>query len=180
MLVDQQSFVPSGFLDQLLLPSSAVQRGDLIVFHYPVNGDETLVKRVIGIPGDHLHLHHGRVYINGQMLLEPYAIYTAGRMNDYRDEFPSQRGFPDDNVQTPWWLELRKVPVGEDLVVPPKEYFVLGDNRNNSEDSRYWGFVPKEAIMGQPLLVYFTARAGEANGARGHLRAEWHSLHVPR
>ena len=180
LLVDKQVFTPSGFLDRLLLPPSKVGRGDLIVFHYPVDGDVTLVKRVVAAPGDHLHLHHGKVYINDVEMVEPYAIYTKARANNYRDEFPSQREFPDDDVQTGWWLALRRTPPGGDLVVPPGDYFVLGDNRNDSEDSRYWGFVPQDAVIGRPLLVYFTKRAVDADGALNHLRAEWHSLHVPQ
>ena len=180
LLVDKQVFAPAGFLDRLLLPAGRIARGDLIVFHYPVDGDVTLVKRVVAVPGDRLHLHHGKVYIDDVAVAEPYAIYTPARANNYRDEFPSQRDFPDDDVQTGWWLALRRTPPGGDLVVPPGEYFVLGDNRNDSEDSRYWGFVPQQAVIGRPLLVYFTERAQQARGLRDRLRAEWHSLHVPQ
>jgi signal peptidase I len=183
LLVNKQAFVPSDALDHLLLPSFTVQRGDIIVFHYPVDGSVTLVKRVIGVPGDHLRLHAGKVFVNGEALSEPYAYYAPSRANNYRDEFPSLREFPDDNVQTSWWLALRNLPRGGDLVVPPKKYFVLGDNRNDSEDSRYWGFVPQDEIIGRPLLVYFSAtREAEARetGAMNHLRAEKHSIHVPR
>jgi signal peptidase I len=179
VLVDKQAFVPAGVLDRWLLPSETIQRHDMVVFHYPVNGDETLVKRVIGMPGDHIHLHQGRVYVDGGLLFEPYAIYKPAAKNSYRDEFPSLSDYPDDNVQTKWWLDLRRIPAGEDLVVPAGHYFVLGDNRNDSEDSRYWGFVPQDAVIGRPLLVYFSARAREAAGVWGHLRAEWRAVHVP-
>ncbi len=179
VLVDKQAFVPSGVLDRWLLPAPAIQRHDMVVFHYPVNGDETLVKRVIGMPGDHIHLHHGRVYVDGGLLFEPYAIYKPAATNNYRDEFPSLSDYPDDNVQTKWWLDLRRIPAGGDLVVPAGHYFVLGDNRNDSEDSRYWGFVPQEAVMGRPLLVYFSARARDAVGVWGHLLAAWRAVHVP-
>jgi signal peptidase I len=183
LLVNKQALVPSSTLDHLLLPDASVQRGDLIVFHYPVDGAVTLVKRVIGIPGDHVRLHDGKVYRNGAPVDEPYAYYAPSRSNNYRDEFPSLREFPDDNVQTSWWLTLRDLPRGGDLVVPPRHFFVLGDNRNDSEDSRYWGFVSQETIMGRPLLVYFSAaREAEAKstGAINHLRAEKHTIHVPR
>lgn len=180
LLVDKQVFAPSGWLDRLMLPPGKIRRGDMIVFHYPVDPDVTLVKRVVGVPGDRLHLHLGRVYIDDVEMYEPYAIYTKSRANNYRDEFPSQRVLPDDNVDTRWWLALRKTPPGGDLVVPQGEYFVLGDNRNDSEDSRYWGFVPQDAVIGRPLLVYFTEQAEDATGAMNHLRAEWHSFHVPR
>jgi signal peptidase I len=179
LLVDKQTFAPAGFLDRLLLPKSQLQRGDLVVFHYPVDGNVTLVKRVIGLPGDHLRLHQGRVLINGMPLVEPYALYTPSKANNYRDEFPSQRETPEERVQTKWWLQLRTAVTGGEITVPPRCYFVLGDNRNDSEDSRYWGFVPEEDLIGRPLLVYFTARAEEATGAMGHLRAAWYSFHVP-
>jgi signal peptidase I len=178
VLVDKQAFVPYGFLDRWLLPSPAIQRHDMVVFHYPVNPDETLVKRVIGMPGDHIHLQHGRVYVDGALLFEPYAIYKAAPKSSYRDEFPSLSDYPDDNVETKWWLALRRIPKGEDLVVPAGQYFVLGDNRNDSEDSRYWGFVSQDRMMGRPLLVYFSAGARDAAGVIGHLRAEWHAVHV--
>jgi signal peptidase I len=180
LLVDKQTFAPAGFLDKLLLPKAKLQRGDLVVFHYPVDGNVTLVKRVIGLPGDRIRLHLGRVLINDAPLAEPYAMYTPSKANNYRDEFPSQREFPEENVQTAWWLRLRTIVSDGEITVPPGNYFVLGDNRNDSEDSRYWGFVPQDEIIGRPLLVYFTARAEEATGTLGRLRAAWYSFHVPR
>jgi signal peptidase I len=180
LLVNKQTFVPANLLDRMVLPSTPVKRGDLVVFHYPVDYSVTLVKRVIGIPGDHLRMHGGKVFLSGELLKEPYAFYAPSRANNFRDEFPSLREFPDDNVQTRWWLALRDLPREGDLIVPPGHYFVLGDNRNDSEDSRYWGFVPQESIVGRPLLVYFSARAREATGAINHLRAEKHAVHVPQ
>jgi signal peptidase I len=180
LLVDKQTFAPAGRLDALLLPRTPMRRGDLVVFHYPVDGNVTLVKRVIGLPGDRVRLHRGKVFIDGVPLDEPYAMYTPSKANNYRDEFPSQREFPEEQVQTSWWLRLRRDVADGEITVPPGRYFVLGDNRNDSEDSRYWGFVRQDEIIGRPLLVYFTARAEQANGAMGHLRAAWYSLHVPR
>jgi signal peptidase I len=180
MLVDKQAFVPQGWLDRLLLPRTVLHRGDLAVFHYPVDADITLVKRVIGVPGDHLYMHAGKVYIDGSALVEPYTFYSPARVNHYRDEFPSQSEYPNDIVQTDWWLELRSRQVKGVLVVPPGEYFVMGDNRNDSDDSRYWGFVSQKAVVGRPVLVYFTKKAQEATGAVNRLTAEWRSLHVLR
>jgi signal peptidase I len=180
LLVDKQTFAPAGRLDALLLPRVPLRRGDLVVFHYPVDGNVTLVKRVIGLPGDRLRLHLGKVLIDGVPLDEPYAMYTPSRANNYRDEFPSQREFPEEQVQTGWWLRLRRIVADGEITVPPGCYFVLGDNRNDSEDSRYWGFVRQDEIIGRPLLVYFTARAEHATGAMDRLRAEWNALHVPR
>jgi signal peptidase I len=153
LLIDKQSFAPSGILDRLL-PPTTVKRGDLMVFHYPVDGAIRLVKRVVGLPGDRLRLRDGHVLLNGQPLAEPYAFYSGARPNGFRDDFPSLRE-ADPNVDPPWWIELRRTAAKGELTVPPERYFVLGDNRNDSEDSRYWGFVPRDAIVGRPLLVYF-------------------------
>jgi len=159
-LADKQSYAPSGGLDPLVLPPARVGRGDLVVFHYPVDARLHLVKRVIGLPGDRIRMRGGRVLVNGQMLSEPYAFYSAGRSNGFRDEFPSMLE-ADPNVDLRWWIEMRRSIRDEDVIVPPNEYFVLGDNRNDSEDSRYWGFVPRSAIVGRPLLVYFTLPLAE-------------------
>jgi signal peptidase I len=162
LLADKQSFAPSGALDRLLLPPTQVERGALVVFHYPVDTSLYLVKRVVGVPGDRVRLRDGRVQVNGHPLIEPYAFYSPSRPNEFRDDFPSLQEV-DPNVDLPWWFELRRLTRdSDDIIVPPDEYFVLGDNRNDSEDSRYWGFVPRNAIVGRPLLVYFTLPLAEA------------------
>jgi signal peptidase I len=155
LLLDKQSYAPAGKLD-LLLPPTTVRRGDLVVFHYPSDPAIHLVKRVIGLPGDRLHMRAGHVLLNGQPLPEPYAFYSNGRPNDFRDDFPSLRE-ADPNVDPRWWIEMRHNLRDGELTVPPGQYFVLGDNRNESDDSRYWGFVPRNAIVGRPLLVYFAS-----------------------
>jgi signal peptidase I len=160
LLVDKQSYGPSGGLDRLVLPPARVRRGDLVVFHYPVDARLHLVKRVVGLPGDRIRMRGGRVLVNGRMLREPYAFYSASRPNGFRDEFPSMLT-ADPDVDLRWWIELRRSIYNEDVIVPPNEYFVLGDNRNDSEDSRYWGFVPRSAMVGRPLLVYFTLPLAE-------------------
>lgn len=175
LLVDKQSYGPAGVLDRLLLPPTRVERGDLVVFRYPVDPGLHLVKRVVGLPGDRVRLRGGRVLVNGRPLSEPYAYYSPSRPNGFRDDFPSLLE-ADPNVDLRWWIELRRSVRDADVIVPPNEYFVLGDNRNNSEDSRYWGFVPRNAIVGRPLLVYFTLPlplAEETNGGSlvGRVRA---------
>lgn len=153
MLLDRQSYAPTGALDRLL-PPVRVERGDLIVFHWPVDASMYLVKRVVGLPGDRIRLRDGRVLLNGSPLPEPYAFYSPTRPNGFRDDFPSLRE-ADPSVEPRWWIEMRRRIDHGEITVPPGEYFVLGDNRNDSEDSRYWGFVPRDALAGRPLVVYF-------------------------
>jgi signal peptidase I len=105
------------------------------------------------------------VLVNGQVLEEPYAFYSPSRPNGFRDDFPSLLE-ADPNVDLRWWIRLRGSMKDGEVRVPPDQYFVLGDNRNDSEDSRYWGFVPRSAIVGRPLLVYFTLpRAEDIHGS---------------
>ena len=160
LLVDKQSFGPGGWLDRLLLPRENVHRGDLVVFHFPPDPKRDLVKRVVALPGDRIHLHDGRVVLNGTLLREPYAYYSPAFLESFRDDFPSLR-MTDPNVDPRWWAELRRIVRNGEITVPNGEYFVMGDNRNNSEDSRYWGFVPRKGIVGRPLVVYFTTSIPE-------------------
>ena len=154
LLVDKQGIATG---DAGLLPSTRIRRGEIIVFHYPIDPSIHLVKRVVGMPGDHLKLRNGRVYINDALLPESYAIYRPSMPDGYRDNFPRLQN-ADPNIDSRWWIRMRGLIDDGELIIPADNYFVLGDNRNNSEDSRYWGFVPREAIVGQPLLVYFSVR----------------------
>jgi signal peptidase I len=115
--------------------------------------DENYVKRAIGLPGDRLRIENKQVILNGRVLHEPYVIHKTNFIDPYRDNFPSA-----PNSQLPARaLEMlaRHVRDGE-VVVPPGHYFALGDNRDQSSDSRYWGFVPRENIVGTPLLIYWS------------------------
>jgi signal peptidase I len=145
------------------MPYRPVQHGDIIVFMKPnpETPDLILVKRAMGLPGDHLHLEHGVVYRNGVALNEPYA----GKVDDgdpahgdqpYRDDFPSVQPGPYDQLTASWTDELPTHIQNGDLVVPPGKIFAMGDNRTESLDSRYWGFVPQENILGRPLFVYWS------------------------
>ncbi len=154
LLVDKQGIATG---DAGLLPSTRIRRGEIIVFHFPVDPSIHLVKRVVGMPGDHLKLRNGRVYINDVLLPESYAVYRPSMPDGYRDNFPRLQN-ADPNIDSRWWIRMRGLIDDGELIIPADNYFVLGDNRNNSEDSRYWGFVPREAIVGQPLLVYFSVR----------------------
>ena len=147
-------------LEGHLLAPAGVRRGDLVVFHFPPNPSHDLVKRVVALPGERLQMRAGHVFINGQPLPESYAVYTPEPPEVYRDEFPNLHE-ADPNVEPHWWLTLRhSLDRNGELTVPDRAFFVLGDNRNHSEDSRYWGFVPQSAIIGRPLLIYFAVPNG--------------------
>ena len=141
-----------------------VQRGDIIVFYKPnpESPDLILVKRCIGIPGDRVHLRHGVVYVNGVAQNEPYAQQPTDDGDPehgyvpYRDDFPSITPPLDAQLTEVWRQELPAAIQGDDLVVPPGKVFAMGDNRTESLDGRFWGFVPQENIMGRPLFVYWS------------------------
>jgi signal peptidase I len=139
-----------------LLPYRKVRRGDIVVFHYPINPAQDFVKRVVALPGDRLRLINKRVYVNGLPVSEPYVQYIAALRNYYRDDFP-QTGSPDYAVDAKWWKQMPKLVEDHQLIIPDGQYFVLGDNRDDSQDSRYWGFVPRENIIGRPLVIYWSA-----------------------
>jgi signal peptidase I len=153
LLVNKQDLSSGG--SGGLLPTPAIRRGEVIVFHYPIDPSIHLVKRIVGIPGDHLRLREGRVYINGTLLKEPYAVYRKSGPDNFRDNFPRLQS-ADPAIDSHWWIRMRTLIDDGELIIPEGNYFVLGDNRNNSEDSRYWGFVPRAAIVGQPFLIYFS------------------------
>jgi len=159
LMVDKQV----GFEDcsRLFAPAGVIHRGDVVIFHYPVDASLHLVKRVIGLPGDHLRMRDGRVFINGIALSEPYAVYRPAAPDSYRDEFPMLAS-ADPGVDSRWWIQMHSLVSDGELTVPADSYFVLGDNRNDSEDSRYWGFVTRSAIVGRPLVVYFSLNDSDA------------------
>jgi len=147
-----------------------VNRGDIIVFlkPNPETPDLILVKRCIGIPGDHIHLLRGVVYVNGVAQNEPYAIQPGEGLepphgfDPYRDDFPAVAPSPEDaNLTELWRQDLPTHIQNGDLVVPPGKVFAMGDNRTESLDGRYWGFVPDENIMGRPLFVYWSFKTPE-------------------
>ena len=155
LLVDKLRYGGGGFLDHVL-PYRPVRRGDIVVFHYPVHPSEHFVKRVVGVPGDRVRLINRRVYVNGTPLTESYVRYSSFVHDVFRDEFPRlDNAVP--GLEGRWWLQMRKLVDDGELIIPEGHYFVLGDNRDESLDSRYWGFVPRENIIGRPLLIYWSA-----------------------
>jgi signal peptidase I len=153
LLFNRQVYAPAGRLSQWLLPYRQVARGDIIVFRHPQPA--MLVKRVVGLPGDRLRIADGQVYVNGVALDEPYAAFEPAPPNPFRDNFPAKI-YTDPEVDPEWWRQMQNLTQDGELVVPLGEYFVLGDNRNHSKDSRFWGFVPRQAIIARPLVIYFS------------------------
>jgi signal peptidase I len=160
MLVDRLAYSDPGIFGKALLPYREIDRGDLIVFPYPVDPSQTYVKRVIGIPGDRIRMESGQVIRNGKPLLESYTQEIGRFADPYRDNFPQDppMGLPSQAVEM-----LARHQVNGEIVVPPGMLFAMGDNRQNSSDSRYWGFVPRDTVKGRPLLVYWSYDAPTEN-----------------
>jgi signal peptidase I len=153
LLFNKQVYAPAGRLSKWLLPYRNVARGDIIVFRHVQ--PSFLVKRVVGIPGDRLRIEGGKVVVNGVALDEPYVAFEPAPPSAFRDHFPPQ-AYTDPQVDPEWWRRMQSLTKAGELVVPASEYFVLGDNRNHSMDSRFWGFVPRSAIIARPLVIYFS------------------------
>jgi len=156
LLVDKLSYAPAGSLSRHVLPYSNLKRGDIIVFRYPIHIAETFVKRLIGVPGDRIRLIDKQLILNGRPVNEPYVYHSTEYIDSYRDNFPSE---PNVNVVEPAIDMLQNHVRNGEVVVPERFYFAMGDNRDSSLDSRYWGFVPRENIIGKPLIIYWSYNA---------------------
>jgi signal peptidase I len=169
LLVDRISLAPPARW-MPLVHYREPQRGDVVVFIKPVadpdpvDGSPTypiLVKRLIGLPGDRIHLRDGVVILNGVAQSPPAdgkALPALPGEKDFLDEFPSLPPVPEPGnyITEQWAVDISHHIVNGDLVVPPGMYFMMGDNRHNSADSRFWGFVPRENIIGRPVLNYWS------------------------
>ncbi len=145
LLVNKFVLAPSETaLERMLLPMGTIRRGDIIVFKYPEEPERDYIKRVIGLPGETLELKAKKIYINGTPLDEPYVHFLE----------PPRIG-EDNHETTSVDVRERYGPV----TVPPNQYFVMGDNRDNSQDSRYWGFLPRDHIKGKALIIYWSYEA---------------------
>jgi signal peptidase I len=161
LLVDKLTYSPKGPISKFLLPYQDVQRGDIIVFRYPEDIRQTFVKRAIGVPGDRIRIVNKQLMLNGKPVQEPYKYHKTDYFDSYRDNFPSEpnmRVYP--GAEEMLNKHIRRTSVnGEEIsevVVPPNAVFAMGDNRDSSLDSRYWGFVPRENIIGKPLIIYWS------------------------
>jgi len=143
-----------------LMPYRDIHDGDIFVFLSPSEQGLFVVKRVMGIPGDRIHLRDGVVYRNGQKLNEPYVSDKPAPESEnsryYRENFPAVPASDRYNVTEDWQAELPKHIEGIDFVVPPGSYFAMGDNRNASYDSRFWGLIPKTNVIGRPMFIYWS------------------------
>jgi signal peptidase I len=144
LLVNKFIFGPTPLaIGRALLPVRPIRRGDIVVFKYPEEPDRDFIKRVIGLPGETIELKNKKVHVNGQPLDEPYVHFLTPPSHDYQEV-------------TSYDVRERFGPV----TVPADQYFVMGDNRDNSQDSRYWGFLPRSYVKGKALLIYWSYESG--------------------
>jgi signal peptidase I len=155
VFVDRVLEAPATHWFNPIVPYRQVKRGDIVVFLSPEQPGLYVVKRVVGVPGDRLHLQDGVLHLNGQAQNEPYVIHN-GTYNPYRDNFPDVSPDEGSGVTPEWHVTMAAHVTGDDLVVPPDSYFAMGDNRDVSFDSRYWGFIPRENIIGRPMFIYWS------------------------
>jgi len=190
--------VPLIFVDTFAMPSASMEdtlligdrffvqrwprpqpvRGEIVAFVYPMDRNEDYVKRIIGVPGDRIRIANKAVYRNGALLQESYAVHKFGSMDPYRDNFPSD---PAAGVLTGGLDMLKNHVVQGEVIVPADRCFVLGDNRDDSFDSRYWGFIATDDVIGKPLLIYDSqeespedALSGKSTGL--HRRMRWNRI----
>ncbi len=144
LLVNKFTFGPTPLaIGRAVLPVRSIRRGDVIVFKYPDEPDRDFIKRVIGLPGETVELRNKKVYVNGKALDEPYVHFLTPPSTDYQEVTSSD-------------VRERFGPV----TVPADHYFVMGDNRDNSQDSRYWGFLPRGYVKGKALMIYWSYESG--------------------
>jgi len=164
LLVNKFIFGGRGTWYEKFLPYRPIRQGDIIVFKFPYDDHPHYVKRVIGVPGDRIKILDQRVYVNGKPLVEPYVVHDPGAPYDsYGDNFPPDSRFLQSTVRREWADQIMNYVRNGELIVPPNRYFAMGDNRERSWDSRYWGFVDRDAIMGRPVLIYWSVDSTSAD-----------------
>jgi len=157
VLVNREQFAPATRWMGPLLPYRDIRRGDIVVFLSPEEKGLFVVKRIIGIPGDRIHLRDGALYRNGEKLVEPYVQHKLANYEPYRDNFPAVPPSEMYGITSQDWIAaLPSYVQGDDVVVPAGNYFAMGDNRDVSKDSRYWGFIPRNNVIGRPMFIYWS------------------------
>jgi signal peptidase I len=177
LLVNKFIYGGQGAWYEKFLPYRDIRRGDVIVFRYPYGNHENYVKRVIGVPGDRLRILEGHVFLDGEPLSEPYVRHDPLYADPFAENFPpTNRSFLAIGLNSNWArFLLTQVHDGE-IVVPSGKYFVMGDNRDRSADSRYWGFVDRGAVIGRPMFIYWSVRASDEDYANRGLSADLHGM----
>lgn len=160
LMVDKLAYAPRDRFASLFLPYQEIQHRDIIVFKYPVDPGTHFVKRIIGVPGDRVFLRHKNLYVNGHLQDEGYVVHKMPTLDEYRDNFPA---YAPLTATPPWPDELPNYVRKGELVAPPGRYFAMGDNRDFSSDSRYWGFVPRQNIVGRPVIIYWSLDSTSAD-----------------
>jgi len=162
VFVDRVTYAPPTGLGPVI-PYREIRRGDIVVFLSVTEPGMYIVKRIVGVPGDRLRLRNGVLYRNGERVEEPYVKFDCAQGTDcyspYRDEFPSvapSRAYGPATPTLEWNVQMPFYTKDGELVVPPDRYFAMGDNRPASYDSRYWGFIPRENIIGRPMFIYWS------------------------
>jgi signal peptidase I len=159
LLVNTFIFSPSlSAVERALLPNRDIRRGDIVVFKYPEEPDRDFIKRVIGLPGDTIELRNKKVHINGRPLDEPYVHYI----------FPPAT----DGQPKAWDLRETFGPV----TVGPDQLFMMGDNRDNSQDSRFWGMLPRNYVKGRAMVIYWSLDEAAGAPANFFARIRWNRL----
>lgn len=177
LLVNKFLFQGQGAWYEKLLPYRPIRRGDIVVFKFPHDDHPHYVKRVIGLPGDRIRITAGQIYINEDRLAEPYAIHDAAARDPFGDNFPpADPEFLGATLDPEWTKQIMTYVRGGELLVPPDRYFVMGDNRDHSWDSRYWGFIDRQAIIGRPVLIYWSVEATSADYTDRSLLAEFRAI----
>ncbi|MEO6119942.1 MAG: signal peptidase I [Terriglobales bacterium] len=160
LFVDRTTVAPPTRWTGPIVPYSDIKRNDIIVFLSPAIPGLYVVKRIIGVPGDRIRLEKGVLYRNGAKVDEPYVVRRTGNYVPYRDDFPAE--LPDsDAVTAEWHVSLSSFVQNGEILVPEDSYFAMGDNREDSLDSRYWGFIPRANVVGRPMFIFWSFETPE-------------------
>ncbi len=159
----EPTLIPGDYFLARPLGNAGITRGEIVQIRYPADPRQIWIKRVVAVGGDRVRFHDKALILNGSQASEPYVIHTTAYLDTFRDNFPAA---PIAGLQGNWGAALPRYVAGGELVVPEGKFFVLGDNRDNSLDSRYFGFVDRSGIIGKPVLIYYSAEPGHRTAVR--------------